>query len=142
MAFLGGPSQTEITVGDLDVLDNGYVISPDGSNISITINDLSIELVFKYDDSGTKMESEVISDEALRLTLYNHGGDGVMIGGASPQVGPQETLSIGTMNNRELLLFYRVKTEYVDNNPTTISLYYNFYLGQEVDNSDLEERKK
>jgi hypothetical protein len=141
MAPLAGPSQTEITVGDLDVLDNGFIISPDGDNISITVDDLTIEFAFEYDNTNTRMESDVVSDKTLRLTLFNHGG-GIRMGGTSPQVGPQEKLSVGTANNRELLLFYRVKTEYVDDEPATISLYYNIYLGQELDDSEIEERQE
>lgn len=130
----------EVETGDLDLIKDGYVISHNIEPISITIDgDLVIEFEFIYNDSDTEIDTEVVSEKELRFKLYNHGG-GVLMGGTSPPVGPQNPISIGTNRGRELLISYRVSTEYMDNEPSTVSLYYNFYLGEETTTSELEEK--
>lgn len=128
----------KVGVGDLDVIDNGYIISHDLSPISLTIDNLSLEFRFEFDGSKTRIDTDVVSEKELRLTLHNHGG-GVVMGGTSPQIGPQEPMSIAQTNDRELLLLYRVKTEYIDGDPSAVSLFYNFYSRNEIGDSELED---
>lgn len=141
MGFLNETATTEVSVGEYDLYDSGYVISPKGDDIRIKIDDLVVEFEFLYDGSGeSEILTDVKSDKSLRLTLKNHGG-GVRMGGITPQVGSTNPLSIGMLHDRELFLMYRMKTEYVNEKPSTVTLYYNFYLGGEIDDPDLKEEE-
>lgn len=128
-----------IQVGDLELIGDGTVISPDLEPVSITIEDMTIDFEFDFGGSEAGVETNVISEKNLQLRLINHGG-GVIMGQTSPPMGPEKPISIGSLSDRELLLNYRLTTEYRDEKAAGVILSYNFYLGEEITAEELEEQ--
>lgn len=129
-------AEFNIQVGDLDLIGDGTVISNNLEPVSISIGDMTVEFEFVFDGSDVGVETNAISEKRLQLRLHNHGG--VIMGQSSPPVGPHEPISIGTVSSREFLLNYRLRTEYRDDEPSSVILSYNLYRGEEITTSELE----
>lgn len=133
-------SRPQISVGDLDVLTSGMVTSPENKPITIDLaENIEIEFRFHFEgDSDPSVETEIHEDK-LVVNLHNFQS-GVVMGGSTPKIGLLEPLSIGTIYERELLLLFEVSSSKSGDTAAHSTLYYNFYLGEELEGeSDVGE---
>lgn len=133
---IGNNIQSNIKVGELDVVDSGIVTSPGNRPINIQIAE-NVEVEFRFDfegDSDPSYSAEPI-DGKLVIKLENFQA-GVVMGGTTPPIGLLEPISIGHLFDRELSVLFQVSSSKGDDEPAHSTLYYNFYLGESL---ELEE---
>lgn len=145
---------TNIQVGDLEVVDSGFVTAFSDDIIEITIqNGLpqsgimvdNLVFIFEFRDVGQEpnIETVDIDNNTLKLILHNHRDSGPRIGGMSPQLGTVEPLEVGSLNYRELFLNYSVSSrKQEETQKLTTDFRYTFYVGEQINQSpDLEGRE-
>lgn len=131
---------SHIQVGDLDVLETGFVTSPGNKPITITLaEEMVVEFRFDYESDEEPSYNSKVIDDKLVVTLKNFAA-GVVMGGSTPPIGVLEPVLIGELLGRELLLLFQVRTSKGENSIANSTLFYNFYLGEPVEGeSDVEE---
>lgn len=131
--------QKEVKVDGLELLDDGRIISSGNKPITIKLAE-NITIEFRFDYSGESEPSieSNYQENKLILTLNNFQADLVM-GGATPPTGILEPIPIGAYNYRELFLIFDVSTVMQDQETVVTNLQYNFYLGDELNDEDLDD---
>ncbi|MFT4646263.1 MAG: hypothetical protein ACI8RP_001612 [Urechidicola sp.] len=119
----------KITSGDYEVLYSGTVIGIINNPIEFQFTkkegSIKIIIVFKSDHSlkDSLTELNVVDEKTLEMVLINMDDVGT---------GNTETMHLGTIQNRNLYINYRVYS--IPQLSKTI--HYTFYLGEEVANDN------
>jgi hypothetical protein len=114
------------TVGELTVLGSGLVHVNEGRNLSIKLDDITVEFTFPTDSSNESREARVEADvegKKLILKLLNFTNS-LGQGQITPSI-------MGSIRQKTLFLSYYVWT--VDLSKGLRLISYNFYLGGPVD---------
>ncbi|TAE17191.1 MAG: hypothetical protein EAZ95_06815 [Bacteroidetes bacterium] len=112
-------------IGNYEVYDSGTVIGIEGEPIMFAIDpkNFIVKMIFNDDllSNEHSMNVSKVGTNTLLLsfTNYNHIG-----------VGNQQPIRLGTVQNRELLLLYRVYSL----NKGGKTVHYTWLLGEEVKN--------
>jgi len=115
-----------IKSGDLDILAAGSVLAAPDEGITFNLDDLTIRILFKDDDSNShRLDNEIVGEKELEIYAYNFNN--------SLGTGTSAPLPIGTIGKRELFLAFWA---YLQGNkkPSAVrSVTYTFYQGRVVD---------
>jgi hypothetical protein len=114
-------AETQINVGEYDVISSGQFIGISSAKNSIEItqgtNKIVFHLLFKNDESSQpKLESRTLSDTELEITFVNFDN--------SIGLGNTSLIKLGTFGGRELFFSYRI---FVLNDKTLRTIDYTFY---------------
>jgi hypothetical protein len=118
----------KIKVGKYDILESGTIVSIENEPIDFSIAEnigFTIRVVFVSDseEKEPKIKAENYDKVGAKLTFNNFNN--------SIGIGNVEPLEIGTLNNRKLLLNYRVYSL----NKGGKTFHYTWLLGEEVKNA-------
>jgi len=117
----------KITSGNYEVFDSGTVISFEQEPVTFHLaEDLKIRILFRDDEekkNENRLEFNPVNDKELEIILINFN--------SSLGTGNTVPLQVGTLNNRNLYLNFRVYTLNVKTNKT---IHFCWYLGEEVTN--------
>jgi len=120
----------KIKSGNYDILYSGTVIQVQDEKIELTLPDgdnKGLELIINFADDenekGQTTKYNLLDNNTLEMTLVNFN--------SSAGIGNTEILKLGTLNNRELYLNYRV----FNIKKLGKTLHYTFYSGKEVENA-------
>ena len=112
-----------ISTGGADVIDSGTIIAHADDSITIgPIQDIETTFVFNfvYDDGKASIEVEFFEEEdRIEFIIFNHDGE--------VNMGPNEPITIGEVNNRRLSMNYNVNAREADKITATI-FTYSLYL--------------
>lgn len=111
-----------IKSGSYDVLCSGSVIQFDAEPVTISFLELFFVFKFINDDNEKQRQEFNISNNIFTLILYNFNN--------SLGTGNTQAINLGSINNRNLYLNYRIYTLSDLKHDRTI--YYTFYLGEEI----------
>ena len=117
----------KIKSGIMEIYDSGTVISFEQESVTFYLaDDLQISLVFREDTANKdehSLEFNQISNNNLEILLINFNN--------SLGTGNTAPLLVGTLNNKQLFLNFRVHMLDLKSNKT---IHYCWYLGKEVYN--------
>jgi hypothetical protein len=123
---------SSIQVGELELLDDGFVTSPENKPIKIQLDDLTVEFQFNHEgDQDPDFEVE-LHEKYLTITLQNFRS-GIVMGGTTPRIGISEPLEIGEFQGQRLYLSFQVSSTVTDEEVVNSTLFYNFYLGESLE---------
>lgn len=118
----------KIKIGEYDIFDSGTIVSVENEPIDfILVENIGfiIRIVFEDDleNKESRVKGEAFDKVGAKLTLINFNKIGI---------GNVKPTQIGTLNDRELFLSYRVYS--LDKGGKTF--HYTWLLGKEVKNGN------
>jgi len=123
---------SSIQVGELELLDDGFVTTPENKSVEIQLDDLTVEFQFNYEgDKDPDFEFEA-REKSLTIILQDFRS-GIVMGGTTPRIGISEPLEIGEYQDQRLYLSFQVSSTVADDEVVNSTLFYNFYLGESLE---------